>query len=232
MGKKWKKKVLRVEIPEYNFRRYTFPVEGNKRIILIDFRCIRAEELKKINYGARRKIKWQSPEQLKTLVDEYFASCYGYLYDYRTHQLILDENGEPRKGQVKPFTMAGLARHCHVTTRQLRIMKAKDIDKLGVPTDEDYKGLQYSDVMLEARQKIEEYAEGRLYDRDGFNGGRYVLDCAYKWGYRKELAEIKKMRKELEFKERELEMKLRMMAMGEDENEPINITIRRAGEDE
>lgn len=232
MKRKWKKKVVKVEIPERNYRRYSFPEEGNDRIILIDFRCIRLETYEKINYGARRRIKWQSPKQLQNLIDEYFASCYDYLYDFKTQQPLFDAEGNPRKGQVKPFTISGLALYIHIDTRQLRSMKAKEIDALGMPTDEDYEGPTYAELVTQARQKIENYAESRLFDRDGFNGGKFVLDCAFKWGYRKELAEIKRMKQELELKERELQFKIEQAAAGEEtEDNTINVTIHRAGEE-
>lgn len=229
--RKWKKKVVKVEIPEKEFQRWKF-VDEDKRILLIDFRCIRTELFKKINYGARRKIKWQTPKQLESLIEEYFASCYDYLYDFKTQQPLLDAEGRPRKGQVEPFTVSGLALHIHISTQQLKSLSNKDIDALGMPTDEDYEGPTYSDLITAARQKIETYAEKRLFDKDGFNGGKFVLDCAFKWGYRKELAEIEKMKKEIELKERELQLKIEQAAAAEDtEDNTINVTIHRAGEE-
>ena len=82
--------------------------------------------------------------------------------------------------------------------------------------------------------RIEEYAETRLYDRDGYNGSKFVLDCAFNWNTRKEIAEIDSMIATKEIKAKELELKIRAQELKEktllgeaDEDSEITINIKR-----
>lgn len=138
-----------------------------------------------------------------------------------------DEDGKPRIGQIKPFTVSGLACYIHIESSSIKKYSDAQIDELGYPTDKEYLGPQYSDIIKEARKKIEAFAEERLYDRDGFNGGRFVLNCAFGWQERREAAEIKNMKKMRKIKEKELKMKKNLID-GENSDEPVTINIVRA----
>lgn len=201
-------------------------------MVYIDFRCIHKDSYGTINYGARKRIKWASPEQLQKKIDEYFDSCFGVMYDWKTGAALTDEHGELRHGQIKPYTTTGLALALGISRETLIRYSDDEINALGVPTDEDYEGPTYGELVRNARERVQEFCESKLYERDGFNGGKFVLDCAFNWVGRKEFAEIEKMRRELELKERELDMREKQLdlALAENEDEPINITIRRAGE--
>lgn len=226
-----KEKTIKVKIPETKYRRWrvvkTENPEKKNRVILIDFRCIRRVNFKPVDYGARRSIKWNSPEHLKGLVDEYFASCQGIIFNPRTGMPFYDEDGRPRIGQIKPYTISGLACYIHVETTSIKKYSREQIDALGYPTDEDYSGPQYSDIILEARKRIEAFAEERLYDRDGFNGGKFVLNCAFGWQDRREAAEIKHMKKMQKMKEKEFKLKKDVLE-GDSSDEAVTINIVRA----
>ena len=219
-----------LDIPEKKYKRWSV-VNGNERLIKIDFRCIRADKFHPVDYGARRCYIWNNPEQLQGMVDEYFASCYGPVKNPKTGGFYEKDNGELLTVQIKPFTISGLALYCHIATDQIKKYSDERIDALGMPTDEDYVGLQYSQILKNARQKIETYAEERLYDKDGFSGGKFVLDCAFGWLGSKELADIKALKKQLKIKQKELELREQQLLQGEADEEPINITVKRAGED-
>lgn len=221
-----KEETIKVKVPKTKYRRWRI-VDLNKRVIMIDFRCIRSVPYKSVDYGARRRIKWNSPAHLQSLVDQYFASCDGVIYNPRTGMPFYDEEGRPRIGQIKPYTVSGLACYIHIDTTSIKEYSREQIDELGYPTDDDYSGPQYSDIIIEARKKIEAFAEERLYDRDGFNGGRFVLNCAFGWQERKEVAEIENMKKMRKLKEKEFKMK-RDLIEGENSDEPITINIVRA----
>ena len=227
-----KKKILKLAIENRDYKRYVLNYKGNPRMVYIDFRCIHKDSYGTINYGARKRIKWASPEQLQKKIDEYFESCMGYVYDYRTQQPLYDAEGRPRREQTQPYTTTGLARALGVDRHTLICWSEDQLNALGVPTDEDYEGPTYGEIVREAREKVQEFCEKKLFERDGFNGGKFVLDCAFNWVGRRELAEIEKMRRELEIKERELDLREKQLdlAAAEDEEQPINITIRRAGE--
>lgn len=218
---------VEVEIPEAQYQRYRV-LDGGKSL-LIDFRCIRTQPFKPVDYGARRKYKWRSPKQLQALVDEYFDSCYGPVRNPKTGGFYENEDGTLTIGQIKPFTISGLALYTHIETQTLREYKKETIDSLGWPTDTDYDGPQYSEIMLEAVKRVENYAEERLYDRDGFGGGRFVLNAAFKWTEKKEQAEIDNMKAQIKLKEKELKFRKKQAALGDDVDEPVTITIRRAG---
>lgn len=227
----YKEKTIKVKIPETKYRRWrvveTENLEKKNRVILIDFRCIRNVPFKPVDYGARRRIKWNSPAHLQSLVNEYFASCMGVIYNPKTGLPFMDEQGKPRIGQIKPYTISGLACYIHIESSSIKKYSKEQIDELGYPTDDDYSGPQYSDIIIEARKKIEAFAEERLYDRDGFNGGRFVLNCAFGWQERKEQAEIKNMKKMQKFKKRELDLKQSVLE-GDGSDEPVTINIVRA----
>ena len=218
-----------VDIPEKKYKRWKV-LDDAKRVILIDFRCIRTENFKPVDYGGRNCYIWNSPEQLKGLIDEYFESCYGPVRNPKSGEYLFREDGSVVIGQIKPFTISGLALYTHLDSKQLRHYSAEKINALGVPTDKDYQGLQYSDILIKARRKVENYAEEQLYSRDGFNGGRFVLDCAFSWIGQRDLADIKALKKQLKLKQKELELREQQLLNGEAEEEPINITVKRAGE--
>lgn len=225
-----KEKTIKVKVPETKYRRWrVVKTEDGRvnRVIMIDFRCIRRVNFKPVDYGARRKIKWNSPAHLQSLVDEYFASCEGVIFNPRTGLPFVDCNGDPRIGQIKPYTVSGLACYIHIETTSIKKYSRQQIDELGYPTDEDYCGPQYSDIILEARKRIEAFAEERLYDREGFAGGRFVLNCAFGWKEQKEQAEIKNMKKMQKMKEKEFKLKKSALE-GDGGDEPITINIVRA----
>lgn len=139
----------------------------------------------------------------------------------------MNADGSPRIGQIKPYTVSGLACYIHIESSAIKKYSNAQIDELGFPTDEEYIGPQYSDIIIEARKKIEAFAEERLYDRDGFSGGRFVLNCAFGWQEAREAAEIKNMKKMQKLKEKEFKLK-KELADGESENEPVTINIVRA----
>lgn len=221
-----KEKTIKMKIPVTKYQRYSLNYENNPRKLLIDFRCIRSYSTK-INYGDRRRYKWQSPQQLRALVNNYFDSCIGYLYDWKSNLPLLDPNGEPRKGIIKPYTISGLALALHISTMTLKDMSSGAIADLGIPTDEDYVGETYADIIDEARQRIETYAEENIYSRDGYNGGHFVLDAAFKWTGSKEKAEIKSMKAKTKLAKKEFDLKKEVID-GADSDEPVTITIKRA----
>lgn len=193
--------------------------------------------LKKIDPFARcvgRKRVFETPEQLKRACDSYFESQECYIYD-KFGQPIRD----PQTGQciksTHPLTIAGLGLHIGVATSTLRRYKA--IAESGtVP-------YEFAEVVMEALQKIEAYAERRGYDRDGQKGSQFVLQAGFGWQTRKEARECRRIRTEeqialekLKMSKEEHEIKMKMLQAGLDggEDNDINITITRAskkGED-
>ena len=67
-----------------------------------------------------------------------------------------------------------------------------------------------------------------MYDRDGFNGGKFVLNCAFGWQDRKEVAEIKHMQNADKMKKKELKMKKNLLEGSDDSDDAVTINIVRA----
>lgn len=225
-----KEKVIKVTVPKTKYRRYRVDESGRK--IFIDFRCIRNTPFYSVNYENRRRIKWNSVEHLQGLIDEYFASCYGVIYNPKTGLPFYDTEGRPRIGQIKPFTLSGLALYLHVAPSMFRKYMSEDVNELGYPTPADYRGPQYSDIINEARWRIEAFAEENLYDKDSFMGGKFVLDAAFGWTGRKEQAEIDTMIRQTDLRRREFEWKKETVAAAEsDEDKSIVVNIVRNQKD-
>jgi len=79
----------------------------------------------------------------------------------------VDRYFEDVKKDRVPLTITGLARSLGMQSRQTLVNYGHD-DKFG-------------DIVCEARMRIEEYAEGRLYDRDGARGAEFNLKCNFGW---------------------------------------------------
>lgn len=225
-------RTVKIKVRTRDYKRYVLNYKGNPRMVFIDFRCIHKNSYGTINYGARKRIRWVSPQQLQKKIDAYFESCIGYLYDWKTHEILVDKDGNYERGLVKPYTTTGLAMAIGVNRSMLLGYSEDEINALGVPMDDDYEGPTYGEIVRLARDRIQEFAETKLYERDGFNGGKFVLDTSFNWVGRREAAEIERIKRELDMRERELDMREKQLelAMAEDADEPINITIRRAGE--
>lgn len=208
------------------------------RVWLFDFRGIRnhppvtSEEFdviygeKIINYKGE-KPTFSSPEALSKDVEAYFDSCYSPVVT-KNKELLRDDDGNIVKFLKKPFTVAGLARYIGVPTSVFNKLVSGIADDWG-ETDEEK---LYSAVLLKAKQVIEEYAETRLYDRDGVNGAKFVLDHHFKMVTRRDEAEIKEKERLLEIREQELDLKKQALNLGDETDNEFKITIVRKEKDD
>ena len=194
--------------------------------------------LKRIDPFARcvgRKRIFETPDQLRAACDDYFKSQECFIYD-KWGQAIKDPmTGEYIKS-THPLTLAGLGLHIGVSTTTLR--RYKHIAESGtVP-------YEFAEVILEALQKIESYAERRGYDKDGQRGSQFVLERGFHWQSKKEEREIVRIKIETEMakerlrmqqeehklkqEERKLKMKLMELGMDDGEDNEVRITVTRA----
>lgn len=163
--------------------------------------------------------KYRTPEALQRHIDSYFRSCLSPLRN-KDGELILDENGQKIMVQTKPYTLSGMANHLGITTNTLRTYQSRA--KAGkIPPE-------YADVVMRARQRIEEYAECQLYSRDGSRGGEFVLRAGFGWNTKKEQSEQKLAKKRLKMQQEEYKIKKQAMALGADEDSTVEIRITRA----
>lgn len=121
-----------------------------------------------------RHLRWESPEALKKKIDEYFEDCKGQPYIKEDGEALVDRNGEIILIGKHPPTMAGLAHWLGFADRNSLLQyKARK---------------QFTEIMCEARLRIEQYAEERLFDRDGAKGAEFSLRYNFKWAQEEQAA--------------------------------------------
>lgn len=162
--------------------------------------------------------KYKTPKDLQKHVDEYFRSCMMLLRNKDGEVVYQDD--KPVYVNTKPFTISGLALFLGITTNTLRTYQYKAKAGLIPP--------EYADVVLRARQKIEEFAEGQLYSRDGNRGGEFVLRAAFGWQTKGERQINKLNKKKLKMQQSEQKLKQQALALGVDEDNTVEIRITRA----
>ena len=227
MGKK-----IVIDAPKNPVVRYR--IDGDRRLTL-DLRGIRNPHNPmngRLNPSVGGTKKFLSPEHLQSMVNEYFESCMGPAV--AKGELLRDDNGNLVKIQVKPFTVSGLALHLGVSTTTLKNYKRGDLDTIldemraqvdDVPT--------FARVIQKALQTIEAYSEGRLYDRDGSNGARFVLDVCFGWTTQREAAEIYRTIEESKLRREEFDLKRKLIDEADEDDEfTINIIRGRRAEDD
>lgn len=113
------------------------------------------------NTGGRPPM-YETKEEIEEKIDNYFRECEGIPF--------FDDDGKPwrtDKGHIvyekppKPPTVTGLALALGFASRQALL---------------NYQGREeFNDTITRAKTRIEEYAERRLFDRDGVNGAKFSL---------------------------------------------------------
>lgn len=113
-----------------------------------------------------RPPKYKTPEEMQERIEAYFEECKGHpLLDEDGHA-VRDKFGYPIILDAKPLTVTGLALALGFTNRlALLSYQAKPA---------------FHDIVERAKLKIENYAETRLYDKDGANGARFNLQNNFK----------------------------------------------------
>lgn len=105
--------------------------------------------------------KYRSPEEMQEKIDEYFRACEGRPFTDEDGNVLTDKYGSPIIIGAKPPTVTGLALALGFTSRQALLnYQAKR---------------QFVDTITRAKSRIEEYTEGRLFDRDGTRGAIFSL---------------------------------------------------------
>ena len=129
------------------------------------------------NHNSGIKPFYTTVEDMQKVIDDYFIVCEG--------KLLLDADGEPRLSKYdvpiyidnKPLTVTGLALHLGFNSRQALL---------------NYQGKEaFNDAIVRAKAKVEQYAETRLFDKDGNAGARFSLSNNFKgWADKQEVSSI------------------------------------------
>lgn len=206
----------------------------SERRVMIDFRAIRLPLKQGMTDDPGRRPLFLSVEDLKAKCDAYFESCMGYMFD-KNNEIVKGEDGKPVRAQVRPYTVSGFSRALGLATMTMMRYRGGEIDGILDEMRCDTDDIDtFARVLNDARQRIEEYVESRLYDRDGQGGARHVLDCAYgaKWVTSKERAEIDRMGREMKLRLEEFNMKKRLLEEGDgDDSITINVVRAKAKDD-
>ena len=107
--------------------------------------------------GGRPK-KYNSVEEMIIVIDEYFDSCFTPVI--HEGKVVLDNEGQTIYKQTKPFTICGLS-------------NALDMSRQSLLNYE--KNNEYFDTITRAKRLCEQYAEERLFDKDGVVGAKFSL---------------------------------------------------------
>lgn len=114
-----------------------------------------------------RPPKFTSKEQIQELGEAYLRECMGKPFIMDDGSVMLDKYGEVILMGRHPPTVTGLARALGFTSRQsLLEYQAK---------------AEFADTVTRLKMQIEEYAEERLFDKDGQRGAEFSLKYNFRW---------------------------------------------------
>lgn len=117
---------------------------------------------------------YKSVAEMQKAIDKYFEDCNGEYITDDEGNLMTDKNGHPVKTKERPLTITGLALALGFTTRQALL---------------NYEGKpEFVDTIKKAKSRIEQYAEERLFDKDGVNGAKFNLSNNFKgWSEKQQI---------------------------------------------
>lgn len=116
---------------------------------------------------------YKSKEEIQEKIDKYFEECEGKVLEDKDGNPILNKYGGVIIMGSKPPTVTGLALALGFTSRQA-LLNYQDKD-------------EFVDTITRAKARVEQYAEERLFDRDGSNGAQFSLRNNFKgWNGEKE----------------------------------------------
>ena len=111
-------------------------------------------------------------KEMQDKIDEYFEICKGNPYTDINGDIVFNKYDKPVIIDSKVPTITGLALHLGFNGRKSLM---------------DYSGKpEFVNTITRAKAKCEEYAESRLYDRDGSRGAEFSLRCNFGWNIKSE----------------------------------------------
>lgn len=109
---------------------------------------------------------YTSVEEIESKIEQYFEDCKGYPLTDEKGKQVFNKFGSPIFIDVHPPTITGLALALGFTSRQALLnYQAKP---------------KFVDTITCAKARVEQYAEERLFDRDGSNGAQFSLRNNFK----------------------------------------------------
>lgn len=115
---------------------------------------------------ARPKM-YDTPKKMQKAIDKYFEDCQGKPLLDDNGKVLTDKNGKPVLIRARAPTVTGLALALGLNSRQALL---------------NYQARpEFNDTITRAKTRCEEYAESRLYDRDGARGAEFSLKYNFRW---------------------------------------------------
>lgn len=119
---------------------------------------------------------YKSKEEIQEKIDKYFEECEGKVLEDKDGNPILNKYGGVIIIGSKPPTVTGLALALGFSTRQsLLNYQAQD---------------EFLDTITRAKSRVEQYAEERLFDRDGSHGAQFSLRNNFKGWKSKDIEDV------------------------------------------
>lgn len=139
-------------------------------------RILRHFYSKEVNItGKTNKLRYRTADEMSAAIEKYFEDCNGHVLTDKDGNTVYSKSGEPVIVGVRPPTVTGLALALGFKTRQSLL-------------NYQARSAAFNDIITVAKSRCEEYAESRLYDRDGVNGAKFSLMNNFK-GWREKPAE-------------------------------------------
>lgn len=104
---------------------------------------------------------YKNAEEIQEKIDAYFKDCEGELLLDAEGNPIIDKYGDAVRVGTRPLTITGLALALGFNSRQA-LLNYQDKP-------------EFNDTITRAKAKVEQYAEERLFDKDGANGAKFSL---------------------------------------------------------
>lgn len=110
---------------------------------------------------------YRDPAEMERAIDAYFRDCEGEILRGEDGEPVLDRGGKPLVVNAHPPTVSGLALALGFSSRQSLL---------------NYQGKPgFAETVRRARLRVEDYCEGRLYDKDGRQGAEFALRHNFSW---------------------------------------------------
>ena len=117
-------------------------------------------------HAGGRKPFWESVNGMQEVIDDYFKRCEGTELLDSNGDVRLNKYDEPIMIGATPPTVTGLALALGFVSRQ---------SLLEYQAEEEF-----ADTITRAKARVEEYAEKRLFDKEGSNGAQFSLKNNFK----------------------------------------------------
>ena len=117
---------------------------------------------------------YKTVEEIQEKIDKYFEECEGVVLNNENGEVVLNKYGDPVIVGRKPLTITGLALALGFNSRQA-LLNYQDKP-------------EFNDTITRAKAKVEQYAEERLFDKDGSNGAKFSLANNFKgWAEKQQI---------------------------------------------